>query len=277
MLQTLTLNLKNHVQSPKMFLGFISCAFFLGLIFLLNYVFSEIKSGTAWSMMYGVFAAMLMLAATFFGIRRRLMNPGWGRSQTWLQCHIYGGGLFLLFVLMHSGFREPTGMITWWLWALSIWVTASGILGTILQKWIPKVLSSGLSIEVIYERIPELIAEIRQKAEALIRECETPLQDFYRQHIAEALAGPNSRIIYFFDITGGIQTRARQFSYLRDLLDDKEKENLDLLENYYKTKLEMDAHYTLQKALRWWLFLHAPLSLVLLVLLGFHLYSVFWY
>ena len=212
-----------------------------------------------------------------YGLRRRTMKLAPGKSRIWLQCHIYGGGLFLMLVLMHSGFRQPTGVVTWWLWALSIWITVSGILGTLIQKWIPKILSSGLSIEVIYERIPELIMEIRHKAEQLIHNCETPLQDFYRKNIAATFAAPQNRLIYFFDITGGIQSRVRQFNYLRELLDEPEKTQLDTLENYYRTKLEIDAHYTLQKALRWWLFLHAPLSIVLIVLLGFHLYSVFWY
>jgi hypothetical protein len=178
---------------------------------------------------------------------------------------------------MHTGFRLPTGVLTWWLWFLSIWLTLSGILGVLIQKWIPKILTSGLSIEVHYDRIPELIVELKQKAENLIQNCDTLIRDFYRKSLAVSLVGPEPRLIYFMDITGGIQSQTKQFDYLRRLLPAEEKQKLDQLENLYKTKLEIDAHYTLQKALRWWLYLHIPVSIVLIVLLGLHLYSVLYY
>ena len=52
---------------------------------------------------------------------------------------------------------------------------------------------------------------------------------------------------------------------------------LDDLQAMYKTKLEIDAHYTLQKALRWWLYLHVPVSIVLIVLLALHIFAVVYY
>ncbi len=277
MLRELTIYLRPYVQSPLMLLGFVAAFAGMSGIYLLGQTFWEMSAKTSWRVFYGILAALLLLAAILYGYRRRTLQQRWGSSQTWLQCHIYGGGIFLLLVLMHSGFRVPSGIITWSLWALSIWMGASGLLGTLLQKWLPKILASGLSIEVIYERIPELIGDIRQKSEVLVRGCEAPLSDFYRRNIATALQGPQPRLIYFFDITGGIQTRMRQFNYLHSLLDDRGKTQLALLTEYYKTKLEIDAHYTLQRALRCWLFLHAPLSLAMIILLIFHLYSIFWY
>ena len=83
--------------------------------------------------------------------------------------------------------------------------------------------------------------------------------------------------MYYVDITGGIQSRVRQFTYLRNVLSAPEQEALDSLELLYKTKLELDAHFTLQKALRWWLYLHVPVSLLLLALVGLHLFAVIYY
>ncbi len=95
--------------------------------------------------------------------------------------------------------------------------------------------------------------------------------------MAASLAGPKVRVIYYFDITGGSQNRTRQLNYLRRHLSSKEKKTLAQLEAYYKTKLELDAHYTLQKALRFWLYLHVPASLALIVLVGLHIYSILYY
>ena len=64
---------------------------------------------------------------------------------------------------------------------------------------------------------------------------------------------------------------------MRKFLPAEEKAKLDQLELIYKTKLEIDAHFTLQKPLRWWLYLHLPISIVLIVLVAMHLYAVLYY
>ena len=83
--------------------------------------------------------------------------------------------------------------------------------------------------------------------------------------------------VYFLDVTGGIQAKLKEFEFLRPLLAKTEIKKLDELERLYRTKLEIDAHYTLQQPLRWWLYFHLPVSLVLFVLLALHLYTVFVY
>ncbi len=240
-------------------------------------LFSVVSPGNAWGLTYGTIAALLMVGASLYGVRRRKPRFRAGRSHTWVQFHVYGGTIFLLLVFMHSGFQVPSGGVTWWLWFLSIWITASGLLGVTLQKWIPRILTSGLTVEVVYERIPELVSQIRDRAEEVALAATDPVRDFYQKNVAAALAAPQSRLIYYFDITGGGHSRARQFEYLRRVLSSDDRKNLDRIESIYKTKLELDAHYTLQKALRWWLYAHVPVSLMLLVLLAVHLFSVFYY
>ena len=43
----------------------------------------------------------------------------------------------MLFVFIHVGFELPRGTMGWWLLGLSLWTTATGVAGTMLQKWIP--------------------------------------------------------------------------------------------------------------------------------------------
>lgn len=260
---------------------FVFAVIICGLVYLANALWSEIRPSNIWGLSYGTAAAILMVGAALLALRRRMtrfaLARGLGNARVWLQFHLYGGALFLLLTFMHSGFHQPRGILTWWLWFLSIYVTASGIIGVLLQKWIPKILTSGLAIEVVYERIPELIREISDKANALAQTCTEPIKDFYKNNVALALAAPQPRLIYCLDITGGIQSRLRRFEYVRRLLASDEKEKLNKLEAFYKTKLEIDAHYTLQRILRWWLFTHVPVSLVLLILLALHLFAVLYY
>lgn len=199
------------------------------------------------------------------------------RSWTVLQIHVYGGGIFLLLMLMHTGFSVPSGIHTWWLWLLSIWVVGSGFLGIVIQKWIPTVLNAGLSIEVHYDRVPELIEHIRSRSEKLIASADERVREFYDSRIAPTLAQPEPRLMYFIDITGGIHRRTKSFDYLRALLSTEDQNTLDELKILFRSKLEIDAHYTLQRALRGWLMLHVPVSMVLIVLLCFHIFSVWYY
>ncbi|MGH7493690.1 MAG: hypothetical protein ACREOO_15035 [bacterium] len=273
--------LANWVESPFWFRAFVAGLAACGSVYALNWTIAEIHPYSIWGLTYGTLAAILMAGAGMLGVRRRMnrmaLRLRLGQAQPWLQFHIYGGMLAALLMFMHTGFRVPHGVLTWWLWFSTIIVTASGILGVFLQKWIPKILSSGLAIEVLYERIPELIVELREKANELMQTCAEPVREFYRKEVAIVLVRPQPRFIYYLDITGGIHSRIKQFDYLRGLLPVQEKEKLDRLQSFYKTKLEIDAHYTLQRTLRWWLFLHVPLSLVVLVLMMIHLLSVWYY
>ena len=261
--------------------GFGVAVALCAVAYLLNITLSEVEPGNVWSLSYGIAATVLLFGVLLFGVRRRVLRLAskyrLGRSRAWLSFHIYGGGLFLLLVLMHSGFQWPSGVVTWWLWALSLWTVASGLVGLALQTWIPRVLASGLSTEVLYERIPEMVEEIRRRAQTLVASCDEPVQTLYTRQLAPTFDQPRRRWIYFYDITGGIRSRLKEFRYLSGLLTPEEKEKLVELEQLYRTKLEMDAHYTLQQPLRLWLYTHVPTSLALLAFLAMHLFSVLYY
>ena len=146
-----------------------------------------------------------------------------------------------------------------------------------MQRWIPRLLTSGLAVEVHYDRIPELVAEIGQRAAKLAAASSEEVAQLYERVVAPELTQPVRRMLYFFDITGGIQSKLREFRYLSRFLGDEEREALAQLERLYRTKLEIDAHYTLQQPLRWWLFFHLPAALLLAAFVILHLVSVFLY
>ena len=261
--------------------GFLAAVGLCAVVFTLDASFGEVRPGSVWGLSYGTAAAVLCLVAAAYGVRRRAMRlatkAGFGRSRTWLYLHVYGGALFAILVLMHSGFRVPTGALNTWLWALALWMAASGLGGLALQQWIPRVLASGLATEVHYDRIPELSAEIRAQAERLAGGAGEAVRALYDRRIAPALAAPRRRLFYFLDITGGIHGRLKEFEYLFELMEEDELHRLRELQRLYRTKLEIDAHYTLQPALRVWLWTHVPVSLAVLALLAIHVFTVVYY
>ncbi len=229
----------------------------------------------------GTVAMALLILAALLGVRRRVM---WFSSRypifkatTWLSLHLYGGVLFLVLMLIHSGFHFPAGTLNGFIFWLSLWTVFSGLIGWGLQKWIPRVLTSGLPVEINFDRIPDLIDVIRKRAEEQISACEEPVRGFCLNKVLPALQGPTVRLIYFLDITGGLAERLREFDYLYRFLSPIEKQKLDDLLALYKTKLTIDAHYTLQRPLRVWLYTHLPASMLLLILVVMHVLSVLYY
>jgi hypothetical protein len=255
--------------------------FVLAVLYGVQRACFETSPRSPWSMAWGFAAAAVLLAVAAWSFRRRAQGLATrrhlGTSQAWLTAHLWGGGAFLLLMLFHTAFRLPSGPITGGLWLLSLWTVASGLLGLLLQRWLPKVLTSGLRVEVHLDRIPELVAQVRQDAEALAAGGSEPVRALYRRRIAPQLQAPRRRLRYFFDITGGIESRLRELRYVRDLLGPEEAERLEGLAALLQRKLEMDAHLTLQGTLRAWMVLHVPTSIVLFAFLALHLFTVFYY
>lgn len=250
-------------------------------VFVANGVLGDVRSGNAWGLSYGAAALVLLLVATAYGARRRTMSwstrVGAGSASAWLSVHTLAGALFLLLVLMHSGFGLPEGWITWGLWLLSLWTVASGFLGLALQRWIPRRLTSGLALEVHFDRIAELIDETRERAETIAGSCGETVRGFYERRIARDFRQPTWRWRYFLDISGGGHRRRREFEFLAERLSAEERDKLEELELLAVAKSEMDAHFTLQRALRLWLYLHLPTTLLLIALVAVHLFTVFYY
>ncbi len=266
-----------RLRSPRWFVTFVVAVLMCVVALVVNRWSGPLRPGTTWGWVYGALAAAMLLGAAAYVVRRRLVRYAVGSAQGWLQFHIYGGTLFILLVLMHTGFRLPAGILGWSMWLLSMWLVFSGLLGMVLQRWIPALLASGLTTDVLYDRIPELVVSISEQATALVATCDQAVQDFYERSLAASMAGPQPRLIYYIDITGGIQSRTRQFDHLRGFLPAGEVEKLNNLETLFRAKLEMDAHYTLQRTLRWWLYGHVPGSVVLIALVGFHIFSILYY
>ena len=273
---------KRLKQTPRHLILFLLLCLALVIGFLGQHLLVTpytVHSFTGWA--YGIGACVIFLLVSAYSLRRRFMNLAtrlkFGYARVWLTLHIYGGLLFLLLMFLHTGFHLPHGPLAWWLWSVSLFTVLSGLLGRGLQRWIPKVLASGLSVEVLYERIPALVNQLRHNSEALCEESEASVQAFYQKHLAAAMAKPHRHFIYFVDITGGIQGRLARLHYLHGFLEHDDAERLDQLEANYKAKLEIDAHFTLQQALRLWLYLHVPPALLLLLLVGIHVFSVLYY
>jgi len=227
----------------------------------------------------GIAAAVLMMVAAVYGVRRRTRRLSTrlrlGTAAAWLQLHLYGGGLFLLLVALHAGSRWPTGSLGWWLWATSVWVVVTGLLGLTIQRTVPRVLAAGTATEVHYDRIAEHVEDLRLRALQVAEASEAPIRTLYSSSLAAAMAAPRRDLGVLLDAGGG--RRLDPIEHLRGLLDAEERAHLDELESLYRAKLDLDTHFTLQQLLRAWLWLHVPASIVLVLLVLVHIGAVTYY
>lgn len=260
-------------------------ALLLGLVMLIAWLAAGwlrggVRSGDPVGMTFGIVATAWLVLVALYGVRRRMM--GWasrfglGRARAWLFLHVYGGLLFLLAFVLHAGLAWPTGLLSWALWLLSFWTVLTGLLGLFFQRTVPRLLASGSTLEVNYERIPELVAEIRRRAEHLVADAEAPVRGLYARRLAPVLASPRRDLSVFLD-AGGWHRHLDSVVRTQELLSGEERRQVEELEGLVRAKLDLDAHYTLQQVLRGWLWLHVPASALLVALVALHIGAVIYY
>lgn len=132
--------------------------------------------GSVIGMWYGIIGSGLMIYAGLLSALRKVPSLWWlGSRKVWLKGHIWFGLLSELIILFHSGFRwgGPLERVLWIVLTLTI---ATGILGLVLQQFIPAMIARRIPCEVPYEQIPQLCSLIRRKADSLIDSVSGPLR-----------------------------------------------------------------------------------------------------
>src|SRR5262245_36649379 len=83
---------------------------------------------TGWALM-----AVMIFLALYNGRKKIPFLPA-GRSEAWLQLHIYGGYFTVVLFAVHVNFRVPDGWFEGILTALFAIVTISGFVGLFLSR-----------------------------------------------------------------------------------------------------------------------------------------------
>ena len=264
------------VLAPKKPIWFRNSAIIggLGLVAYIGLAwFQPWQPGRFWGLTFGTIAAALFFNAGLYPLRRRWQARPLGTVQRWLQLHAYGSTIALLFVLIHVGFRLPAGQFGWWLFGLSVWASLTGLVGVVLQKWLPVVMARNIKVEAIYERIPDLVTRLAGEAEKTMAGAGDALSKTY-QDMKPILAAPMPRWGYLFDIRQARSKLVEPLTRIATFVEEADRERLRDLTGIVNDKLDLDVHMSLQRALRLWLVLHVPAAIVLLGLLIIHVFAV---
>jgi len=253
-------------------------------------------SGGSWvGLGYGLAAFGLMVFVGLLGLRRCFPALRIGRPETWMRGHLWLGLLTVPFVFFHAGFQFG-GPLTIVLMVLLILVTLSGILGVILQQILPRVMTSRVTMETIYDQIEHVLAQLLAEADQLVaavagpvlptgsplaaaagaagapaapsrKEKDTriegslPMRDFYLNHVrpfleARRCSGP----------LASAQKAAGAFAPIRTLVPPAAHEALKDLEVICEERRQLATQEKLHRWLHGWLIVHIPLSYALLLL-----------
>jgi hypothetical protein len=224
-----------------------------------------------------LFALMLILTA--YNARKKLPFLPLGRSETWLQFHLWAGLLTVTLFLTHLDFKRPTGWFEGCLALLYLLVTLSGIAGWIFSRQIPKRLTTRGG-EVIFGRIPAIRVAVQTQAEALaltsITESRSStIADFYSQNLKSFFDKPQNLWLHILESRHPLNTLLNKIDELNRYLNDKERHTLSQIANLVRQKDGLDYHYALQLLLKGWLFVHIPLTYSLLLFTLVHIVLVF--
>ena len=217
--------------------------------------------------------AGLIITLTAYSIRKKISVLPIGTATSWLQFHVYLGLLSGLVFVIHVDWKIPTGWFEILLGLMFSSLFLSGAIGYYLDRRLPPLLTRR-GEEVIFERIPGFMADLRRSAEDISIKCATEtgsstLSQHYIEHLAPFFSRPNKLLSHLRGSDRGFANTLRELDNMDRYLNDAEREFASQLRTLATKKDDLDYQYALQAALKAWLFFHVPLtySTILLTLL----------
>lgn len=237
-------------------------------------------SGGSWpGLLFGTVAIGLMVFAALLGARRKYPTLHVGRMQFWMRGHLWLGLLSFLMVLFHSGFRV-NGTLNTVLFVLFTLVIVSGLVGTLLQQILPRLMMEQIPTEVVFDQadkfIDQLVSKAQQRVESLAPKAGKTdtepdnrtyehIKRFYTDELTPFLRGQKpSRLL---------STELRSdavFSQLRKITAPPAHPVIEDLRTMVRQRRDLTRQMRLHHILHNWLLIHAPLSAAVLVLTVAH-------
>ena len=125
------------------------------------------RGGSAIGLLFGIAGFGFMIFAALLGARKRVPTWRLGRAQAWMRGHLWLGFLALPMIFFHGGFHFGGTLTRLLMWLLIITV-ASGVFGAALQHYIPRVMTSDVPLETIYDEIGHVRSLLREEADRAV-------------------------------------------------------------------------------------------------------------
>lgn len=243
--------------------------------------------GSATGLTFGIVGFAFMIFAGLLAARKKVAIWRLGRAQAWLRGHLWLGLLSLPMIFFHAGFQFGGGL-TKVLMILLITVVASGLFGAALQHYMPRLMTSEVPMETIFEQIDHVREQLVAEADVLVDgicgptqiedvalsgggavavataapAAVLPLRDFYTRQLRPFLLHEPLRHLSLSDRADS----SRIFDGLRTVLPSDAQDVTRKLEEICEEERQLRRQVRMHHWLHGWLLLHVPLSLALLLL-----------
>ena len=189
-------------------------------------------------------------------------------------------GLLVSFVfLLHTSFSSPLGLfesVLWWAFAI---LALSGLVGLFFSRVFPSRIRQR-GERVIFERIPHFRAELAREVEDLAMRSVTEsgsntIGSYYTGRLQSFFQGPRNILTHLWGTLEPSNKFRDEIASLQRYLNPPEQAILEEIKARVVLKNDLDRQYALQSVLKGWLFIHIPLTYLLLLLSLCHIVLVY--
>ncbi|MGH7163445.1 MAG: hypothetical protein ACREID_08165 [Planctomycetota bacterium] len=264
------------------------------------------SGGSAPGLAFGIAGSALVLFAASLGLRKKVPHWRVGRAAAWLRGHLWLGALSFPLILFHAGFEFGGPLTTVLMW-IFVAVFATGVLGALLQHFVPRVMMNSLPQETVYEQIDHVRDQLLAEAEQLAaggggksgavpraksagaiqgRVVESraaveggqgadraPLERFLAEHVRPFCARDGARRSPLWHR----HARAPLFAQLRLSLAPELHGAARDLEAICEQRAQLEVQRRMHHWLHGWLFVHVPLAYALVLLAAAHAVMALYY
>jgi len=251
----------------------------VSFIAILGYAFADVEprpnGGTWYGYLLGTIGALLIVWLALLGVRKRAMTAGRWSLKAWTSAHVYLGLALIVIATLHTGFQLGWNVHTL-AYVLMMLVIASGVYGIAVYALLPHKLSSNrreMTQAQMVEALAAVDRQLEQAAQPLGREDADLVigaleQDPFGHGTIARLSGRYR----------GCRTERAIAAFDRTAQPSPEHERVVTLLGKRHAQLEqIRRHMRLKAMLEVWLYVHVPLTVMLLAALTAHIVSVFYY
>jgi hypothetical protein len=259
------------------------------------------SGGSRAGLAFGILGTTCMVVAALLSARKLVRTRRLGSAQAWMRAHLWLGLLAVPCIWFHSGFALG-GRLTTVIMTLFYVVIASGLVGVLLQHVVPAAMTRQVPLETVRGQIDTVVERLATDAYELVASIAGPIdaaaderarlaaeeelvkrrpaewKRVARQRPAEAPPPEAAEVreLYLTTIRPYLLGSRRPGAApdVRPLLlraPEEWRPKLERLQGLCEEARQLAVQQRLHRVLHGWLFIHAPLSLALFVLVAFHI------
>ena len=256
----------------------------LSLVSFIGYMLIDVtprpNGGSWYGYTLGTIGAVLILWLTMLGVRKRAITTGRWSLKAWTSAHVYLGLSLIVIATLHTGFQLGWNVHTL-AYALMMIVIISGIWGVVNYSTIPMALSSNrqtLTEGQMLESIRTVDRQLHDAAQPLDGQMSALVlaslrQDPFAGGLWVRLAGRDPRCA----TERAYRIIRQQPGLPGDSLSAAIKRVDELLDRKKAALAQLRRHLRLKALLEIWLYIHIPVTFILIAALVAHVVSVFFY